>query len=212
MQSETNTFSTRESLLARLRHWEDGESWKDFFDTYEKLIYNVAIHSGLSRVEANDIVQDTMICVAKQISGFQYDKRVGSFRAWLRVVARRRVVDYLRKRRDNLFTDPAPDNAAQVSALEDFPDLSSEKSDELWEQQWRQSILDVALAEVRLQINPKHYQIFELYVLKEWQMAEVIRTLGVNRAEVYVTKHRISALLQKRTKALLKEWEPGLVE
>ena len=40
--------------LARLQDLTDQESWKDFFDTYWRLIYSVAIKSGLSDAEAQD--------------------------------------------------------------------------------------------------------------------------------------------------------------
>ena len=39
---------TRYSLLSRLKDREDSESWKDFFDTYWRLIYSVAIKAGES--------------------------------------------------------------------------------------------------------------------------------------------------------------------
>lgn len=45
---------TRASMLDRLRSWEDQASWRDFFDTYWKFIYGVAIRSGLSASEAED--------------------------------------------------------------------------------------------------------------------------------------------------------------
>ena len=43
---------TRWSLISRLKDWDDRESWKDFFDAYWKLIYGVAIKSGLTHPEA----------------------------------------------------------------------------------------------------------------------------------------------------------------
>jgi hypothetical protein len=47
---------TRESLLSRLKNWEDRDSWEDFFDTYWKLIYGTARKAGLTDAEAQDIV------------------------------------------------------------------------------------------------------------------------------------------------------------
>ena len=44
--------ATRSSLINRLRNWSDHGSWQDFFDTYWKLIYAVAIKAGLSESEA----------------------------------------------------------------------------------------------------------------------------------------------------------------
>ena len=52
---------TRWSLISRLKDWDDRESWKNFFDTYWKLIYGAAIKAGLSDVEAEEVVQETVI-------------------------------------------------------------------------------------------------------------------------------------------------------
>jgi hypothetical protein len=103
MSSET-TISTEEfiptryTLLSRLQNWEDNESWKDFFDTYWRLIYSLARKSGLTEVEAQDAVQETVISVAKHIHKFRRDRKLGSFKGWLRNITRWRIADQLRKR------------------------------------------------------------------------------------------------------------------
>src|SRR5439155_297687 len=73
---------TRRSLLTRLKQWDDHESWKDFFDTYWKLVYGVAVKSGLNENEAQEVVQETVIAVAKKMHDFKYDPAVGSFKSW----------------------------------------------------------------------------------------------------------------------------------
>src|SRR6476659_3707614 len=90
--------STRYSLLSRLQKWDDQESWKDFFDTYWRLIYSLAIKSGLSEAEAQDVVQETVISVAKSIHKFERDRSRGSFKAWLKNIIRWRIADQLRSR------------------------------------------------------------------------------------------------------------------
>ncbi len=62
-----DTVPTRRSLLSRLKRWEDQDSWREFFDTYWKLIYSVAVKSGLSDQEAEDVVQETVLTVAKKM-------------------------------------------------------------------------------------------------------------------------------------------------
>ena len=74
---------TRTTLIQRLKNWEDQSSWQDFFDTYWKLIYGVARKGGLTATEAQDVVQETMISVARQMPTFKYDRAIGSFKAWL---------------------------------------------------------------------------------------------------------------------------------
>ena len=56
---------TRKSLIERLNDWEDQKSWDDFYKTYWRLIYGVAVKSGLKNEEAFDAVQETIICIAK---------------------------------------------------------------------------------------------------------------------------------------------------
>lgn len=74
---------TRSSLLNRLRDWEDQASWRDFFNTYCKFINGVAIKSGLSDSEAEDVVQETVLSVAKKMPEYVYDPARCSFKGWL---------------------------------------------------------------------------------------------------------------------------------
>src|SRR6266850_4337975 len=91
-------FSTRYSLLSRLQDWNDQESWMDFFESYWRLIYSVAIKAGLTEEEAQDVIQETVLSVAKSIHKFKRDQSLGSFKGWLRNIIRWRIADKLKKR------------------------------------------------------------------------------------------------------------------
>lgn len=97
---------TRRSLLTRLRNWDDEEGWRRFFDTYWRLIYGVARKAGLGDAEAQDVVQETVISVAKRMRQFRYDAGRGSFKSWLRLITRRRIADFLRERYRRLEQAP----------------------------------------------------------------------------------------------------------
>src|SRR5271170_4723 len=83
VQNVNDLIPTRQSLLTRLKNWNDEEGWKDFFETYWRLIYNAAMKAGLSDAEAQDVVQETVISVFKSTPNFAYDKTLGSFKGWL---------------------------------------------------------------------------------------------------------------------------------
>src|SRR6187455_686802 len=89
---------TRKSLLSRLKNWEDNESWRDFFDTYWKLIYAFAIQRGLSHEEAQEAVQETVVAVAKNIAKFHYDPKVCAFKTWLLGVTRSKIANQFARR------------------------------------------------------------------------------------------------------------------
>src|SRR6266516_2549623 len=89
---------TRWSLIGRLKNWDDQESWREFFDTYWRLIYNVALKAGLTHVEAEEVVQETVVSVSRNIGQFDANPARGSFKNWLLGVTHWRIIDQLRKR------------------------------------------------------------------------------------------------------------------
>src|SRR5436305_15266540 len=89
---------TRVTLLHRLKNWQDDSSWQEFFDTYWKLIYGVARQAGLADAEAQDIVQETLVAVARHMPKFKYDPGIGSFKTWLLNMTRWRIIDHAGRR------------------------------------------------------------------------------------------------------------------
>jgi len=100
---------TRQSLLSRLKDWEDRDGWKDFFDTYWRLIYSVALKAGLTESEAEEVVQETVVSASKQMPKFQYDE-AGSFKGCLLQITRRRILDQFRERELWEKTGPSVDD------------------------------------------------------------------------------------------------------
>src|SRR3954470_12366046 len=99
VSNQTERFiPTRSSLLTRLKDMDDREGWIDFFKTYGKLIYDVARKAGLNDTEAQEVVQETVISVARNIPGFRYDPAVCSFKSWLLQAIRWRILDERRRR------------------------------------------------------------------------------------------------------------------
>src|SRR5262245_59147057 len=87
---------TRATLLARLRESEDQTAWREFFDIYWPLLFSVSRRSGLSDADAQDVAQDVLGMVARQMPGFLYDPARGSFKAWLLTLMRRRIARHWR--------------------------------------------------------------------------------------------------------------------
>ena len=196
---------TRYSLLSRLQNWDDEDSWKDFFDTYWRLIYSVAVKSGLTENEAQDAVQETIISVAKDLQKFKRDRRLGSFKGWLRNIIRWRIADQFRKRFPH-GRDAATGGDGEQIPISELPDPVATDSEPLWEEEWQVNLLQAALERVKRRVKEEHYQIFDLYVLKQWPVLKVARTLGVHIGQVYLAKHRIAGLLKKEVRALEEKW------
>lgn len=189
---------TRKSLIARLDNWEDQRSWDEFYQTYWRLIYAVAIKAGLRQDEAFDTVQETILSIAKQSKKKLYDPEQGSFKTWLMNMTRWRINDQFRKRRkDTAMAGSGWDDDRKTSVIDRFEDPKGDILARLWDVEWKKNLADAALARVKAQVSPKQYQIFDCYVIKQWDAKKVQDRLNVSMAQVYLAKHRVGAVLKK---------------
>jgi RNA polymerase sigma factor (sigma-70 family) len=205
LKADDELIPTRQSLLSRLKDWDDQASWRDFFNTYWRLIYGVALKAGLTETEAQDVVQETVLSVAKKMRDFKYDPAAGSFKGWLLQLTRWRITDQLRKRQPQFVHAASPsrtDGGPRTATVERAVDPNSLELDAVWDDEWEKNLLAAALARIRRQVSPKQYQIFDLYVLKEWPVARVKQSLGVSRTQIYLAKHRVGGLVKKEARRL----------
>jgi RNA polymerase sigma-70 factor (ECF subfamily) len=200
----TGLIATRRSLVERLADWGDQLRWQEFFDTYWKLIHSAARKSGLTDAEAQEVVQETVITVAKNIDKLKYDPAIGSFKGWLLQITRWRIADQFRKREPgNAKRSPSTDDRL-TATIERVPDSRIVDLDAVWEASWKENLFEAAVARVKKKIEPKQFQIFDCYVRKEWPAQKVAERLGVNVGQVYLARHRVGVLLKKEIKALEK--------
>ena len=185
MDVHDDPIPTRTSLLSRLKCSEDSESWRVCFDTYWKLIFNAARRAGLTEAEAEDVVQETLLTLVRTLPEFNYDRNRGSFKGWLLKTTAWRVQDQFRKRASN-----------RLEFVPDLPETIHPTIENgvryLWDAEWEQNLLSAAIERVKKQVSPKHFQIFDLAVLRQWPTARISAELEVHAGYVYLTKHRVN--------------------
>lgn len=203
--------ATRSSFLERLKNWADQESWRQFLTDYGRVIHASAIRAGLRAEDAQDVVQDTLLSVARSIPGFVYDRSKGSFEAWVCRIARMRVIDHLRRRR----RDPCAD-AFQSPQLDGGDWLargtgeSSESPFEVhWDEVWREHLLLAGMERLKRSTSPSHFQILHMSVIDRMDEAEIARVLGISRAQVYLVRHRLGRKLRRAIDAFRTDAPPG---
>ena len=205
LPANDSLLPTRQSLLSRLRDWEDQAGWAEFFETYWRLIYGVARRAGLSDAEAQDVVQDTLVVVAKQMPGFRYDPARGSFKAWLHTVIRSRLSRHWRKTQGRPVAvagareadDSGPGAEAEVGTAPGF--------EEEWQREWEQHLLAAALRRVQAKVSARQFLLFSLAVLKGVPVATIRRQFDASLAQVYLARHRVGKLLRAEVTRLRKE-------
>jgi RNA polymerase sigma-70 factor (ECF subfamily) len=209
-----SSVETRPSLLQRLKTGDDQQSWREFYRIYGGLIRFFAEKAGLTTDEAEEVVQETAIGVARRLPEFIYDPKTCRFKTWLLNLTRWRIQDQIRRRRKlGPGTDAAELGARMgqlasdtslggVPIIESIADPSVPEFGAEWDTAWQKNLFTQALERVRDRIEERQFQIFDLYVLKDWPPEDVARTLGISMARVYLTKHRVSAQLKKEVQRL----------
>ena len=211
-----SSLETRPSLLNRLKSGDDTQSWQEFYKIYGGLIRHFAGKAGLTVDEAEEVVQETAIGVARRLPEFVYDPKVCRFKTWLLNLVRWRIQDQIRKRQRHQreFDPPAAapgGNSAKcrnddsgTATVERIADSTVPEFGAEWDAAWEKNLLDRAIERARERIDERRFQVFDLCVRKNWPVADVAKTLGISAARVYLIKHRVSASLKKEIQRLEK--------
>lgn len=209
---------TRASLVAGLQAGAE-DRWQEFFQLYGPMIRRFALKAGCTETEADEVVQETAIGVARHLPEYRYEPALCRFKTWLLNQTAWRVKDQLKKRhRQEAWIGhggevgqrpAAADDTARTATIERVADPKADELGQLWDEEWRDNLLAAALRQVKGQFSDRQFQMFDLNVLKEWPAGEVAQSLGVSLASVYLAKHRVSAAVKREVARLEREWEWG---
>jgi RNA polymerase sigma-70 factor (ECF subfamily) len=211
MLTEPGTDSylpTRQSLLSWLRDWQDHDGWREFFDTYWRVIYRVARQAGLDDATAQDVVQNTFIYLGRRMPKFRYDPARGSFKSWLRRVTRSRISVF--RRRAEAKEPPLPELSMEeddAAVWESVPDPTGDALDEIWQREWEDNLLKAALRRISPKVSAQQLMIFELAALGEVPLKQVARKLDISLMQVYLARHRVGKLFKAEAARLRRETE-----
>jgi RNA polymerase sigma-70 factor (ECF subfamily) len=172
----------------------------------------VAVKAGLTDAEAQDVVQETVVAVAKQMREGGYDRTKSSFKNWLCLITRRRIVDHFRRRTGGKKRPLASEDPNRTDTVARVPDPASLELDAVWDEEWRKNLVDAAIERVKQQVAPKQFQIFDLAVLKDLPVHDVTKLLKVNAAQVYLARHRVGALVKKEVARLERQAQKAEVK
>jgi RNA polymerase sigma-70 factor (ECF subfamily) len=199
MKSTSAEFATRASLLERLRGEREEDAWQEFYDLYWRPVYGYARRYGLGSEDAEDVVQDVMVAAARAMPAFAYHPDRGRFRGWMGTLARRKVIDRLRRRAARV---PAAACHDMPGDADDVADPRTENTDERWEREWALGLLSLAMERVANGMPPGRWEAFRRYVLEEETPASVAADCGLSVDALYVLKHRVVVRIREEASRL----------
>ena len=178
-----NYPSTHKSLLERVQNGEE-IAWREFYGRYAPVIRFVGSLYHFNESECEDLVQNVMLKFFDSRKKFVYREKQTKFRTWFAAVIRSQAVDYIRKVNRGR-ANPLPEDDSQDPFSDQFL------------QEWRRVMLEEAMDELRVRVDPVTFQAFELYGMQNRDAAEVAGLLHLNRDQLYVAKSRCLKILRE---------------
>jgi len=179
--------TTRPSLLIRVKQKDDNSAWREFFRLYAPLLSRFARIRGLRAEEAEDVAQECMNVLSRKMKTFDYSRGRGSFKNYLFTQVTNQIADRVRRKRPRL---------AKSGELRKLAARADEQSAEQWDRHWLQQHLAYCLKTIETEFSSTTITAFKLYVLKEWPVDEVCRTLNITANQVYLAKSRVTRRLR----------------
>ena len=201
-----DSLLTRPTLLFRLRDWNDSAAWEEFHRLYRRLVYGRARRAALSHADAEDVAQEVFTRVAETIRDFDLNPDRGSFRGWLMQLTRWRIADKFERlaREPRRTPNAAPGSTmTRTATIERMP--SPEEDEDEWDREWQEQVLAAAVDRLARRVQPRHFQVFDLYIRQHWPVLHVATALHLNPASVYVISHRLTKLLKTEVAKLQQQ-------
>ncbi len=186
--------ATRAYLACRASGDDPGlalkSAWNQFYRMYAPIIARLARHRCGAPGDCDDGVQDVWQAIVAQLVVFRPDPARGPFRAWLLVVARRRLAD--RRRSDArkirpVVWDTPPDH---LEGTDPDPAMTCERDEE------RGYAADL-LAQLHTLVSPLSYRVLHLRAIEGRTVPEVAQLVGLTANQVRTRHHRMMAKLRR---------------
>lgn len=188
------------SLLERARGGSNPD-WDRLVAVYQPLVHNWLRRNGLPHHAAEELTQDVLLVVLRELGAFEHPGRPGAFRGWLRAITANRARAYWKAGK---VRPPAAGGSDFHAAIEQLEDPHSELS-QLWDREHDAHVLRRVLELLENEFAAKTLQAFRRQVLDGAAAEEVAGELDMSVGAVYVAKSRVLARLRKEAAGLLDE-------
>jgi RNA polymerase sigma-70 factor (ECF subfamily) len=191
-------FETSASLLERLRRQPDEASWQRLVELYTPLLRGWLRRNFVPQEDVDDLVQDIMAILVRELPRFQYDPGKGSFRGWLRTITLNELRQWWRTRQGRALASGGSEVARK---LDELADPHSELS-RLWDKEHDQYVVRRLLEMSAQDFEAPTWQAFRRVALDGADPPRVAAELGISLNAVYLAKYRVLRRLRQELHGL----------
>lgn len=201
----SDKWLTKQTLIMRAQNKDDHKAWDDFVLYYQPFILTILRYSGIKPSDQDDLCQDILIKLWKNLQKFKYDPDKGRFRSWLKTIIRNSSIDFYRKKKkihenevrslDNSFDD------TEISTQ-----ISEKDLDKIIDQEWRTHVTTLAMKRVEKSFSGNAVEVFKM-VLDEIPTKEISSRLSIADSSVHKLRKRVEEKLVLEIRRICEEIE-----
>ena len=182
--------ATRISLLEELKETRSSDRWSEFSHEYGQLLRIWLIGQNVDSNIVDDVLQETLVAVVRDLPKFHHNGREGAFRRWLRTI----LANRLRRVWANQKRDPTQ---VDLDELADSLEDSSSPLCQSWDMEHRQFVLNALLDRARKRFDKQTMELFVRIVLQEEPAGQIADEMGLSLGAVRVRQHRVLRSMQE---------------
>jgi RNA polymerase sigma-70 factor, ECF subfamily len=191
-------FETSVSLLERLRRQPDDRSWQRLVELYTPLLQGWLCRNMVPAADVDDLVQEVMAVLVRELPGFHYDRQRGSFRGWLRTIMVNRLRMFWRSRQSRPLATGDSELARKLDELED-PHSGLSR---LWDREHDRHVARRLMELIEGEFEPASWRAFQRLAVDGAAPAEVAAELGISLNAAYLAKYRVLKRLRQEIDGL----------
>lgn len=183
------------SLLERLRYSPDEPSWQRLTGLYVPLVRRWLNQQGLPPSDADDLTQEILLVIVRELPAFDHSGRKGAFRSWLRTITVYRLRGYWRSKQTR------PDQAVEEE-LDRLEDPGSELA-RIWDREHDEFIARRLMELIEPEFTPATWQAFRRQTIDGLTASEAATELGVSANAALIAKSRVLRCLRQEAVGLI---------
>jgi RNA polymerase sigma-70 factor (ECF subfamily) len=167
-------------------------------DLYTPLVAAWLRAQALQPADVDDLTQEVLETLLRELPRFHHDLRPGAFRRWLSGIVLNRLRAFWRARRPV----PAAGDLSREQALDELEDPNSELS-RRWDEEHDWHVVRRLLELIEPEFEPATWQAFRMAVLEGKPTREVATALNLSANAVRIAKSRVLARFRQEIAGLI---------
>lgn len=191
--------SISSTMLSRLRS-HDAQAWENLVTLFGPVLYKWCRRADLQPTDAADISQEVFQRVAAKLNDFHRSRANGTFRGWLWMITRNKILDHFRR---HPHRPQAVGGTEAKIWVDDLVDADVDQVDEHTGFDSRQAIVRGTLDLIRNDFDDRTWKAFWLMTVDNRASADVGEELGMKKDAVRQAKRRVLQRLREELDGMI---------